>query len=83
VRARARTNTHTHTQTVSDAFSLCAVVDQATLPTYMSYFPILRSILLRERIRIVHGHAATSTLIHDCIMQAKIMGYKVGAATVP
>ena len=55
---------------------IAAMVDQATLPTYVAYFPLLRAILLRERIDIVHGHTATSPLIHDCILQAKIMGYK-------
>ena len=53
-----------------------AMVDQATLPTYFAFFPLFRAILVRERITIVHGHTATSPLIHDCILQAKIMGYK-------
>lgn len=53
-----------------------AMVDQATLPTYFAFFPLFRSILLRERVTVVHGHAATSPLIHDSILQAKIMGFK-------
>lgn len=52
------------------------MVDQATLPTYMAWFPLFRKILLRERIDIVHGHAATSPLMHECLLQARTMGYK-------
>ena len=55
---------------------IVAMVDQATLPTYFAFFPLFRAILLRERITIVHGHTATSPLIHDSILQAKVMGYK-------
>lgn len=54
-----------------------AMFDQATMPTYYAFFPLFRKILIRERIDIVHGHAATSPLQHECILQAKAMGYKV------
>jgi phosphatidylinositol glycan class A protein len=54
-----------------------AMVDQATMPTYYSFFPLFRKILMRERVDIVHGHSATSPLMHECILQAKAMGYKV------
>ena len=56
-----------------------ALVDQATMPSYYAYLPLFRRILIRERIDIVHGHSATSPLMHECILQAKAMGYKVGA----
>lgn len=52
------------------------MADQAILPTYVSFFPLFRKILLREKITIVHGHAATSPLEHECILQARTMGYK-------
>jgi phosphatidylinositol N-acetylglucosaminyltransferase subunit A len=52
------------------------MADQAALPTYYAFFPALRQILLRERVTIVHGHAATSPLEHECILQARTMGYK-------
>jgi hypothetical protein len=32
------------------------IKDQASLPTFFSFFPLLRNILLREQIDIVHGH---------------------------
>lgn len=31
-------------------------VDQASFPTLLGFLPLLRDILLRERIDIVHGH---------------------------
>jgi phosphatidylinositol glycan class A protein len=55
---------------------IVALVDQATMPTYYGSFPLFRKILLRERITIVQGHSATSPLMHECILQARIMGYR-------
>jgi phosphatidylinositol glycan class A protein len=54
-------------------------VDQNSLPTTIAMFPLLRKILLRERITIVHGHQATSTMMHEAIVQARTMGLKVTA----
>lgn len=56
------------------------MVDQVVFPSYYATFPLFRNILIRERIEIVHGHAATSVLMHECILQAKAMGYKVSDA---
>lgn len=53
-----------------------AIVDQATMPSYYAFLPLFRRILIRERIDIVHGHSATSPLMHECLLQAKAMGYK-------
>ena len=36
-----------------------------TLPTFLSFFPLIRKVLLRERIDLVHGHQATSNLAHE------------------
>lgn len=38
--------------------------------------PILRDIFVRERIEIVHGHQSSSSLIHHCILQGKLMSLK-------
>lgn len=51
-------------------------VDQDSMPTLWTFLPYLRNILIRERITIVHGHQATSTLAHECLFFAKCMGYK-------
>lgn len=50
---------------------------QNTLPTFYLTFPIIRTIVIRERISIVHGHQAFSTLCHEALMHARTMGYKV------
>lgn len=50
---------------------------QNTLPTFYGTLPILRMILIRERISLVHGHQAFSTLCHEALMHARTMGYKV------
>ncbi|MBA0708052.1 hypothetical protein Golax_020043 [Gossypium laxum] len=50
---------------------------QNTFPTIYGTFPIIRTILLREKISLVHGHQAFSTLCHETLMHARTMGYKV------
>lgn len=50
--------------------------DNVTLPTFYMFFPLLRIVLLRERIDIVHGHQSTSNLAHECLLHASTMGYK-------
>ena len=50
---------------------------QCTFPTLYGLLPITRTILIRERITIVHGHQAFSTLCHEVLMHARTMGYKV------
>lgn len=50
---------------------------QNTLPTFYGTLPIMRAILIREKITVVHGHQAFSTLCHEALMHARTMGYKV------
>lgn len=50
---------------------------QNTLPTFYGTLPIVRTILIRENITLVHGHQAFSTLCHEALMHARTMGYKV------
>ena len=38
---------------------------RGTFPTFLSFFPLIRKVLIRERIDIVHGHQATSNLAHE------------------
>ncbi|VVB04931.1 unnamed protein product [Arabis nemorensis] len=52
-------------------------VMQTTFPTVYGTFPIVRTILRREKITVVHGHQAFSTLCHEALMHARTMGYKV------
>ncbi|XP_022154114.1 phosphatidylinositol N-acetylglucosaminyltransferase subunit A isoform X1 [Momordica charantia] len=50
---------------------------QNTLPTFYGTLSIVRTILIREKITLVHGHQAFSTLSHEALMHARTMGYKV------
>ncbi|KAL2485676.1 UDP-Glycosyltransferase superfamily protein [Abeliophyllum distichum] len=50
---------------------------QNTLPTFYGTLPIIRTILIREKISLVHGHQAFSTLCHEALMHARTMGFKV------
>ncbi|RID43039.1 hypothetical protein BRARA_J02877 [Brassica rapa] len=50
---------------------------QNTFPTVYGTLPIVRTILKRERITVVHGHQAFSTLCHEPLMHARTMGYRV------
>jgi phosphatidylinositol glycan class A protein len=46
----------------------------ATVPTFTATLPLIRHILIRENIEIVHGHQATSTMASESIVYAGIMG---------
>jgi len=52
------------------------LTDQDTLPTFLVSFPLVRQILIREKIEIVHGHQATSTLANECIVYAAELGLR-------
>ncbi|KPM05396.1 N-acetylglucosaminyl-phosphatidylinositol biosynthetic protein-like protein [Sarcoptes scabiei] len=52
------------------------IYNQCTLPTLFNSFPIVRYILIRERIEIVHGHSAFSALAHEVMFHAKTLGLK-------
>lgn len=52
--------------------------NQSSLPTLIFglYMPLLRKILIREQIDIVHGHQAFSTMALEGMMHARTMGFK-------
>nr|CAG4640817.1 EOG090X0515 [Eulimnadia texana] len=50
--------------------------NQVMLPTIVSSIPLLRYIFLREKIEIVHGHSAFSSLAHEGMLIAKLLGLK-------
>ncbi|RYR53024.1 hypothetical protein Ahy_A06g027869 [Arachis hypogaea] len=52
-------------------------VMQNSFPTLFPSLPIIRTILIRERITVVHGHQAFSTLCHEALMHSRTMGYRV------
>lgn len=47
-----------------------------TFPSVFSSFPIIRNILIREQIQIVHSHVSVSSLAHESILHANTMGLK-------
>lgn len=49
---------------------------ESTFPTVFSFFPILRQILIRESIDIVHGHASLSSFCHEAILHGRTMGLR-------
>lgn len=48
--------------------------NNTSFPTLFSTLPMVREILQRERVQIVHGHSAFSVLAHESILHAKAMG---------
>ncbi|CAD8170473.1 unnamed protein product [Paramecium octaurelia] len=50
--------------------------EQVVLFTYMGSLALLRQILLREEIHVVHSHAATSFFGGELLLHAKSLGYK-------
>ncbi|KAG6610441.1 phosphatidylinositol glycan, class A [Phytophthora cinnamomi] len=56
------------------------VVDNVTYPTFVNHLALFRAICVREQVQVVHGHQATSTFMHECLLQAKALG--LGVKTV-
>lgn len=56
---------------------LVPFVDQCSFPTCFGFLPLLRTILIREKVEIVHAHQATSYLGLESMFHARTMGYKV------
>ncbi|XP_072181179.1 phosphatidylinositol N-acetylglucosaminyltransferase subunit A-like [Diadema setosum] len=50
--------------------------NQCILPTLFTTLPLIRNILIRENITIVHGHSSFSTMAHEAMFHAKTMGLK-------
>lgn len=48
--------------------------NKAILPTIVGSLPFLRHIFIEERIQIVHGHSAFSTLAHEALFVASLLG---------
>lgn len=53
-----------------------AIARSATLPNFFTFLPYFRTIILRERIQIVHAHASLSSLGHEGIMHAHHLGVR-------
>ncbi|KAI0336722.1 transferase [Cubamyces sp. BRFM 1775] len=49
------------------------IASSATLPNYFTFLPYFRTIVLREDIQLVHGHASLSSLAQEAILHAHHM----------
>ena len=52
------------------------LVSSATLPNFFTFLPYLRTIILREHITLIHAHASLSSLGHEGILHAHLMGVR-------
>jgi phosphatidylinositol glycan class A protein len=52
------------------------VYNGSTLPDIFGNFKLLRAILLREKVTVVHAHQAFSVMGHEAVFHARTMGYK-------
>jgi len=43
----------------------------------VSSLPLIRYVLIREQITIIHGHSAFSTLAHETMMIGRLLGIQV------
>ncbi|XP_048505504.1 phosphatidylinositol N-acetylglucosaminyltransferase subunit A isoform X2 [Athalia rosae] len=50
--------------------------NQCVLPTMICSLPLIRYILIREQIQIIHGHSAFSALAHEGMLIGRLMGLK-------
>lgn len=51
--------------------------NQCVLPSMVSSLPLIRYVLVREQITIIHGHSAFSTLAHETMMIGRLLGIQV------
>lgn len=52
------------------------IASSATLPNFLTSLPYLRTIFLREHIHLIHAHASLSSIGHEGILHAHLMGIR-------
>ena len=52
------------------------IASSATLPNFFTSLPYIRTILLREHIRLIHAHASLSSMGHEGILHSHLMGIR-------
>ncbi|GBE87393.1 Phosphatidylinositol N-acetylglucosaminyltransferase gpi3 subunit [Sparassis crispa] len=52
------------------------IASSATLPNFFTFLPYLRTIVLREDVRLIHAHASLSSFAHEGILHAHLMGVR-------
>lgn len=66
-----------HRDLVIDPLKICFDSYQNTVPTGVVSVPLLQRVMLRENVALVHGHSAYSTLCHEAILTARLLGIPV------
>uniref|UniRef100_M4BYG2 GlcNAc-PI synthesis protein n=1 Tax=Hyaloperonospora arabidopsidis (strain Emoy2) TaxID=559515 RepID=M4BYG2_HYAAE len=56
---------------------ITSLVDNVTYPTFVNHLALFRTICVREKVQIIHGHQATSTFMHECLVQAKALNMDI------
>ncbi|KAF8880060.1 glycosyltransferase family 4 protein [Infundibulicybe gibba] len=52
------------------------IASSATLPNFFTFLPYFRTIILREHVHLIHAHAGLSSLGHEGILHAHLMGVR-------
>ncbi|KAI0075965.1 transferase [Panus rudis PR-1116 ss-1] len=52
------------------------IASSATLPNFFTLLPYLRTIILREDVKLIHAHASLSSFAHEGILHAHLMGVR-------
>ncbi|WWC95939.1 hypothetical protein V866_002806 [Kwoniella sp. B9012] len=49
------------------------ISSSATLPNYLLFLPYFRSIMIQERIDLIHGHGSLSSLAHEALFHKDLL----------
>ena len=52
------------------------IASSATLPNFFTFLPYLRTIVIREGVQLIHAHAGLSSMAHEGILHAHLMGVR-------
>ncbi|KLO14008.1 transferase [Schizopora paradoxa] len=52
------------------------IASSATLPEFFTFLPYFRNIILREHIQLIHAHGGLSSLGHEGILHAHLLGVR-------
>jgi hypothetical protein len=55
---------------------LTTIASSATLPNFFTFLPYLRTIVLREYITLIHGHASLSSFALEGVLHAHLFGVR-------
>jgi phosphatidylinositol N-acetylglucosaminyltransferase subunit A len=55
---------------------LRTIASSATLPNFFCLLPYLRTIIIREEVHVIHAHASLSSMAHEGILHAHLLGVR-------